>query len=135
MVNFWWSSVIHKPFTNYVDKILTFFDHLPSCVDIFYRTNVDKKWTFLDHIPTLSCKRSLWKTLTSFSSIIAGLKKVANNWSCRKPNLKQLLYTKARQLSSLHGLMCPEQMFVAKKICWCTHFCTRNLAHLVWPHV
>ena len=23
-------------FTNYVDKILAFFDHLPICVDIFY---------------------------------------------------------------------------------------------------
>ena len=46
-------------FTNYVDKILAFFDHLPPCVDIFYGMNVDKKWTFLDHLPTLSCKRSL----------------------------------------------------------------------------
>ena len=33
-------------FTNYVDKILVFFDHLPTCVDIFYDMNVDKKWTF-----------------------------------------------------------------------------------------
>ena len=33
-------------FTNYVDKILLFFDHLPTCVDIFYGKNVDKKWTF-----------------------------------------------------------------------------------------
>ena len=46
-------------FTNYVDKILAFFDHLPPCVDIFYGMNVDKKWTFLDHLPTSSCKRSL----------------------------------------------------------------------------
>ena len=45
--------------TNYVDKILAFFDHLLPCVDIFYGINVDKKWTFLDHLPTLSCKRSL----------------------------------------------------------------------------
>ena len=30
-------------FTNYVDKILASFDHLPPCVDIFYGINVDKK--------------------------------------------------------------------------------------------
>ena len=46
-------------FTNYVDKILAFFYHLPTCIDIFYGMNVDKKWTFLDHLPTSSCKRSL----------------------------------------------------------------------------
>ena len=39
------------PFTNYVDKILVFFDHLPPCVDIFYGIHVDKKWTFLDYLP------------------------------------------------------------------------------------
>ena len=33
-------------FTNYVDKILGFFDHLSPCIDIFYGGNVDKKWTF-----------------------------------------------------------------------------------------
>ena len=50
-------------FTNYVDKILAFFDHLPPCVDIFYGMNVvDKKWTFFYHLPTSSCKRSLWTT-------------------------------------------------------------------------
>ena len=46
-------------FTNYVDKIWGFFDHLPPWVDIFYGMNVDKKWTFLDHLPTSSCKPSL----------------------------------------------------------------------------
>ena len=46
-------------FTNYVDKILAFFDHLPPFVDIFYGMNVDKNLTFLDHLPTSSCKRSL----------------------------------------------------------------------------
>ena len=50
------------PFTSYIDKILTIFDHLPPCIDIFYGINVDRKWTFLDHLPTLSCKRSLWTT-------------------------------------------------------------------------
>ena len=34
------------PFANYVDNILTFFDHLPSCIDICYGINVDKKWNF-----------------------------------------------------------------------------------------
>ena len=33
-------------FTNYVDRILAFFDHLPACVYIFYGMNVDKNWTF-----------------------------------------------------------------------------------------
>ena len=33
-------------FTNYVGKILAFFDHLPPWVDIFYGMNVDKTWTF-----------------------------------------------------------------------------------------
>jgi hypothetical protein len=39
-------------FTNYVDKILAFFDHLPTSIDIFYGLNIDKKWTFSDHLPT-----------------------------------------------------------------------------------
>ena len=29
-------------FTNYVDKILAIFDHLPSFIDILYGMNVDK---------------------------------------------------------------------------------------------
>ena len=33
-------------FTNYVHKILDFFDHLLPCVDSFYGMNIDKKWTF-----------------------------------------------------------------------------------------
>ena len=45
-----WSFLVQSKglFTNYVDKILTFFDHLllPPCVDIFYCINVDKKWTY-----------------------------------------------------------------------------------------
>ena len=40
---------VHKGlFTNYVDKILAFFDHLTHYVDIFYGINIDKKWTVLD---------------------------------------------------------------------------------------
>ena len=49
-------------FTNYDDKIVAFFDHLSTCIDIFYGMNADKKWTFLDHLPTSSCKRILWTT-------------------------------------------------------------------------
>ena len=49
-------------FTNYVDKILAFFDYLLPSDDIFYLMNVDKKWTFFDHLPPSSCKRSLWTT-------------------------------------------------------------------------
>ena len=30
-------------FTNYVDKMLAFLDHLPPCVDVFYFIIVDKK--------------------------------------------------------------------------------------------
>ena len=45
-----------ESFTNYVDKILSFFDHLPPSVDIFYFMNVDKKWTFWTTYP---CRRSL----------------------------------------------------------------------------
>ena len=55
-INIWGS------YTNYINKILAFFDHLPPWVDIFYGMNVDKKWTFLDRLPTSSCKRSLWTT-------------------------------------------------------------------------
>ena len=33
-------------FTNYFDKILAFFDHLPTCFDIFYGMNIEKIWTF-----------------------------------------------------------------------------------------
>jgi hypothetical protein len=48
------------PFTNYVDKILACFDHLPPSVDIFYLMNIDEKSTFLDYLTPSSCKRSLW---------------------------------------------------------------------------
>ena len=59
-----WQICLHGKgsFTNYVDTILTFFDHLPPSVDIFYVMNIDKKWTFLDHLPISSCTRSLWTT-------------------------------------------------------------------------
>ena len=50
-------------FTNYVDKILAFFDHLPPSVDIFYGMNVYKKWTFwTTYLPSLVnvvCERPL----------------------------------------------------------------------------
>ena len=56
-----WDPLSLGSFTNYVDKILAFFDHLLPCVDIF-GMNIDKKWTFQDRLPTSSCKRSLWTT-------------------------------------------------------------------------
>ena len=43
-----WHLYNKGPFTNYVDKFLAFFDHLPTSVDIFYLMNIDKKskiWT------------------------------------------------------------------------------------------
>ena len=40
-------SLSKGSFTNYIDKILTFFDHLPPFVDILFRMNVDKNWTIL----------------------------------------------------------------------------------------
>ena len=81
-------------FTNYVDKILVFFDHLPPCVDIFYGINVDKKWIFWDHLPTLSCKRSLSTTpnlnfqvfRTLFSYAILKLKLLQLFW-CLSRNI------------------------------------------------
>ena len=49
------------PFTNYVEKILAFFDHLPPCVDIFYGINVVKKsghfWTtYLPRLVNVVCE-------------------------------------------------------------------------------
>ena len=46
-------------FTNYDEKILAFFDHLPPCVDIFYGIKVGKKWKILGPLPTSSSKP--WK--------------------------------------------------------------------------
>ena len=49
-------------FTNYVDNILTFFDHLKPWVDIFYGINVDKKsghlWTtYLPRLVNVVCEQ------------------------------------------------------------------------------
>ena len=50
-------------FTNYVDKVLAFFDHLPPSVDIFYLMNVDKKQHFWTTYPpflvNVVCERPL----------------------------------------------------------------------------
>ena len=47
-------------FTNYVHKILDFFDHLPLCVDIFYGMNVDNfKTTYLPRLVNLVCEQLL----------------------------------------------------------------------------
>ena len=47
---------------NYVDNFWSFFDHLPSSVDIFYLINVFKKSTFHQRPPapvSIVCERSL----------------------------------------------------------------------------
>ena len=50
-------------FTKYVDKILSYFDHLPPYVDIFYLIKVDKIWHFWTTYPPLLfnvvCERPL----------------------------------------------------------------------------
>ena len=48
-----------QAFTNYIDRFLAFFDHLPPYVDILYLINIDEKSTFMDYLPTSSCQRSL----------------------------------------------------------------------------
>ena len=51
-------------FTNYVDNILVFFDHLPPCVDNLYVMNVDKnghfKTTYLPRLINVVCERPLY---------------------------------------------------------------------------
>ena len=46
-------------FTNYVDKIFVFFDHLTTCVDIFYGMEVDKKTTYIPRLVNVVCERPL----------------------------------------------------------------------------
>ena len=49
-------------FTNYVDKIVAFLDHLPPCVDIFYGMNIDKNgyWTtYLPRLVNVVCEQPL----------------------------------------------------------------------------
>ena len=60
-----------RPFTNYVDKFLSFFDHLPPSVDIFYLTYmVDKKSKYLTTYPhplvSVVCERPL-KTMVAIT--------------------------------------------------------------------
>ena len=57
------TKVYKGPFKNYVDKILTIFDYLPTYlnVDIFYPKRGQKE-VFFDHLPTSSCPRSFWTT-------------------------------------------------------------------------
>ena len=47
-------------FTNYIDIILTFFDHLPPCIDIFKHW---QKMNIFGPLTYLVLKRSLWTTL------------------------------------------------------------------------
>ena len=55
-------------FTNYVDRILAFFDHLPPSVDIFYCINIDKKTRFLDYLLPFSCKCSLFEIFYNYEN-------------------------------------------------------------------
>ena len=52
-------QLMGRAFTNYIDRFLAFFDHLPPYVDILYLINIDEKSTFMDYLPTSSCQRSL----------------------------------------------------------------------------
>ena len=60
-----WSFLVQSKglFTNYVDKILTFFDHLPPCVDIFYCIMLTKsghfRTTYLLLLVNVVCERPL----------------------------------------------------------------------------
>ena len=60
-----------RPFTNYVDKFLSFFDHLAPSVDIFYLTYmVDTKSKYLTTYPhplvDVVCERPL-KTMVAIT--------------------------------------------------------------------
>ena len=58
-----WLIIDKGSFTNYVDKILAFFDHLFPSVDICYGMNVHKNWTFwttyLPRLVNVVCDRPL----------------------------------------------------------------------------
>ena len=72
-------------FTNYIDKILAFFDHLPPCVDIFYGMNIDKKWTFwTTYVPRLVnviCEQPL-NVKNKFTLAIGYLYQINENSHC-----------------------------------------------------
>ena len=57
-------------FTNYDGKILAIFDHLPTCIDIFYGMNFDKKWTllatYLPRLVNVVCERPLIQKVADF---------------------------------------------------------------------
>ena len=55
-------------FTNYVDKILTFFDHLPPYVVIFYGLNVDifGSPSYLPRLVNVVCEQPLIGKLGNF---------------------------------------------------------------------
>ena len=55
-------------FTNYFDRILAFFDHLPPSIDLFYGMNIDKKWT--TYLPLLVNIVSEQPIITKFFNIM-----------------------------------------------------------------
>ena len=51
LINIFTGSPYWGPFKNYVDKILTIFDYLPTSTWTFFTLNVDKKKHFLTTYP------------------------------------------------------------------------------------
>ena len=51
IVNKVWRDACRGPFNNYVEKILAFFDYLPTSTWTFFTLNVDKKKHFLITYP------------------------------------------------------------------------------------
>ena len=64
LFNIMCDNFLKQHFSNYVDKILAFFDHLPPFADIlwykleFSSINIDKKLVISTTLPPSSCKRS-----------------------------------------------------------------------------
>ena len=63
------TTYIKGSFNNYVDMILPFFDHLPTCTWTFITLNVDQNWHILTTYPphlvhvVIECPQSIEKNL------------------------------------------------------------------------
>ena len=60
-------------FTNYVDKILTIFDYLPTSTWTFFTLNVDKKKHFLTTYPSHLVHVVFERPLMHFDTILSHL--------------------------------------------------------------
>ena len=107
-----WTFTFHEEagfeFTNYVNKILAFFDYLPPSVDIFYGSSVDKKSIFSTTYPPFSCKRSLWMpTNIEMSSYSTCSSQATSNPDCTNSDFVQetitqcLFYKKNQPLKKM----------------------------------